>query len=63
LGAAPCPHLEEAASQLGRELNKLGNEYDYGIVAISLSRVFTKGNLGCYAPPGIRETNHQGGAG
>lgn len=44
-------NIEEAASQLGRELNKLGNEHDYGIVAISLSRVFTKGNLGCYAPP------------
>jgi hypothetical protein len=46
-------NLEDAASQLGKELNKPGNESDYGILAISLSRVFTKGNLGCYAPAAI----------
>lgn len=46
-------NIEEAASQLGKELNKSGNELDYGIVAVSLSRVFTKGNLGCYAPAGM----------
>jgi hypothetical protein len=37
---------------LEKELNKPGNESDYGIVAISLDRVFTKGNLGCHAPAG-----------
>lgn len=46
-------NIEDAASQLGKELNKPGNENDYGILAISLSRVFTKGNLGCYAPAGM----------
>ncbi len=46
-------NIEDAASQLGKVLNKPGNEHDYGIVAISLSRVFTQGNLGCYAPAGI----------
>lgn len=45
-------NIEEAASQLGYELNKTGSENDYGIVAISLSRVFTKGNLACFAPTG-----------
>jgi hypothetical protein len=46
-------NIEDAASQLGKELNKPCNENDYGIIAISLSRVFTKGNLGCFAPAGI----------
>jgi hypothetical protein len=46
-------NMEDAASQLGKELDNPGNENDYGIVAISLSRVFTKGNLGCYAPVGM----------
>ncbi|HKV78021.1 MAG TPA: hypothetical protein VJP02_07785 [Candidatus Sulfotelmatobacter sp.] len=46
-------NIEDAASQLGKELNKPGNENDYGIVAISLSRVFTKGNLGCFASAGM----------
>ena len=45
-------NLEEAASQLGDELNEAGSQNDYGIVAISLSRVFTKGNLACFAPAG-----------
>jgi len=46
-------NIEEAASQLGKELDKSINELDYGIVAVSLSRVFTKGNVGCYAPLGM----------
>lgn len=46
-------NIEDAASQLGKELNRPGNENDCGIIAISLSRVFTKGNLGCFAPAGI----------
>lgn len=46
-------NIEEAASQLGKELDRSSNELDYGIVAVSLSRVFTKGNLGCYAPAGM----------
>jgi hypothetical protein len=45
-------NTEDAASQLEKELNKPGNESDYGVVAISLNRVFTKGDLGCYAPAG-----------
>jgi hypothetical protein len=45
-------NIEDAGSQLEKEFNKPGNESDYGIVAISLKRVFTKGNLGCYAPAG-----------
>jgi len=46
-------NIEEAASQLGKELDKSINELDYGIAAVSLSRVFTKGNVGCYAPSGM----------
>jgi hypothetical protein len=46
-------NIEDAASQLEKELNRPGNENDYGIIAISLSRVFTKGNLGCFAPAGM----------
>jgi hypothetical protein len=46
-------NIKDAASQLEKELNKPGHENDYGIVAISLSRVFTKGNLGCFAPAGM----------
>jgi hypothetical protein len=46
-------NIADAASQLGGELDKPGNENNYGIVAISLTRVFTKGNLGCYAPAGM----------
>jgi hypothetical protein len=46
-------NIGAAASQLGKELNNPGNENDYGIIAISLSRAFTKGNLGCFAPPGM----------
>jgi len=37
------PNIKDAASQLGAELDKPGRENDYGIVAISLSRIFTKG--------------------
>lgn len=51
-GAYCAKNIEEAASQLGYELNKTGSENGYGIVAISLSRVFTKGNLACFAPTG-----------
>jgi hypothetical protein len=46
-------NIKEAASQLGKELDKPGNECDYGIVAISRSRVFRKGNLVCFAPEGM----------
>lgn len=42
-------NLREAASQLGKELDKRGNENAYGIVAISLSRAFTQGDLVCFA--------------
>jgi hypothetical protein len=42
-------NIREAASQLGKELNKPGNENTYGFVAISLSRVFTQGDLVCFA--------------
>jgi hypothetical protein len=45
-------NIAEAASQLGDVLELPGNENDYGVVAISLSRVFTKGNLMCTAPEG-----------
>jgi len=48
-----CANIKDAASQLGRELDKPGNENDYGIVAVSLSRVFRKGNLVCFAPEGM----------
>jgi hypothetical protein len=46
---------------LAKELNKPDSENDYGIIAISLSRVFTKGNLGCYAPAGMGEAGHRRG--
>ena len=42
-------NIKEAASQLGAELDKPGREKDYGIVAISLSRSFTQGDLVCFA--------------
>jgi hypothetical protein len=42
-------NIKEAASQLGSELDKPGRENDYGIVAISLSRTFTQGDLVCFA--------------
>lgn len=42
-------NIREAASQLGAELNKPGNEDAYGLIAISLSRVFTQGDLICFA--------------
>ncbi len=45
-------NIKDAASQLGAELDKPGRENDYGIVAISLSRIFTKGELVCFAPEG-----------
>ncbi len=45
-------NIEDAASQLGDELNQADSQDDYGMVAISLSRVFTKGNLACFAPAG-----------
>ncbi|MGB2623622.1 MAG: hypothetical protein WA857_03890 [Candidatus Acidiferrum sp.] len=45
-------NIADAASQLGNNLDRPGSENDYGIVAISLSRVFTKGNLVCFAPEG-----------
>jgi hypothetical protein len=45
-------NIVEAGSQLGDALDKPGSENDYGIVAISLSRVFRKGNLVCFAPEG-----------
>lgn len=41
--------IQEAASQLKAELNKPGNEDAYGFIAISLSRVFTQGDLVCFA--------------
>jgi hypothetical protein len=41
-----------SASQLGDNLDAPGMKSDFGIVAISLSRVFTKGNLVCFAPEG-----------
>jgi hypothetical protein len=45
-------NIFDAASQLRDALEAPGSEDDYGIVAISLSRVFTKGNLMCSAPEG-----------
>jgi hypothetical protein len=45
-------NIMDAASQLRKELEKPGSENDYGIVAISLSRIFTKGELVCFAPAG-----------
>jgi hypothetical protein len=46
------PSIADAASQLGKNLDMPGSKNEYGIVAISLSRVFTKGNLMCHAPEG-----------
>lgn len=45
-------NIEDAASQLGKDLNKPCNEMAYGIVAISLSRALLEGNLVCFAPAG-----------
>jgi hypothetical protein len=45
-------NIVDGASHLGDILDTSGNENDYGIVAISLSRVFRKGNLVCFAPEG-----------
>jgi len=46
-------NITDAASQLGKELDEPGNENEYGIVAISLSRVFRKDGLVCFAPEGM----------
>jgi len=43
------PNIEDASRQLGKELDKPGNEDARGIVAISLSRVFTQNDLVCFA--------------
>jgi hypothetical protein len=43
-------NIRGAHSQLSELLELPGNQEDFGIVAISLSRVFTKGNLTCFAP-------------
>lgn len=43
------PNIEDAAYQLARELDKPGNEKAFGIVAISVSRVFTQGDRLCFA--------------
>lgn len=45
-------NIRDAASQLGRELDREENKTDFGIIAVSLSRVFTQGNLVCFAPEG-----------
>ena len=42
-------NIEDAASQLSKELDKPANSDARGIVAISLSRVFTNNDLICYA--------------
>ena len=42
-------NIEDGASQLSRELNKPQNSLSRGIVAISLSRVFTQNDLVCCA--------------
>lgn len=44
------PNIEDANSQLGRELDKPENAEAFGIIAISLSRAFTRGDLTCFAP-------------
>lgn len=54
-------NIRDAASQLGKELEKPANGAAFGIIAISLSRAFTQGNLLCDAPEGegrrvIKET-------
>jgi hypothetical protein len=45
-------NIKDAASQLGKELDKEGNENAFGIVAISLSRIFTPGDRVRIAPVG-----------
>jgi hypothetical protein len=45
-------NVEDAASQLGKDLDKPGHEMAYGVVAISLSRVLLEGNLVCFVPAG-----------
>jgi hypothetical protein len=45
-------NIKGGAEQLGQELDRPGNEKLFGIVAISLSRVFTRGDLACVAPAG-----------
>jgi|ERR1035441_2787026 hypothetical protein len=42
-------NIEDAARQLGKELDRPENGRARGIVAISLSRVFTQNDLVCYA--------------
>jgi hypothetical protein len=42
-------NIGDAASQLGKELDKPENSRTRGIVAISLSRVFTQNDLACFA--------------
>lgn len=42
-------NIEDAASQLGKELDKAMNLQALGIIAISLSRVFTQNDLVCKA--------------
>ncbi len=42
-------NIEDAARQLGKQLDKPENSQARGIVAISLSRVFTQNDLVCYA--------------
>lgn len=42
-------NIEDAARQLSKELDKPGKNRARGIVAISLSRVFTQNDLMCYA--------------
>jgi hypothetical protein len=43
-------NIEDAASQIERELERPENKAAFGVVAISLSRIFTQGNLACFAP-------------
>jgi hypothetical protein len=43
------PNIEDAASQSGKELDKPENINARGIIAISLSRVFTQNDLMCFA--------------
>jgi hypothetical protein len=43
-------NIEDANSQLGRELDKPENAEAFGMIAISLSRAFTRGDLTCFAP-------------
>jgi hypothetical protein len=52
-------NIEDAASQLGKELKKPENKTAFGVVAISLSRVVIPGNFVCFAPlgEGVRVIN------